>query len=94
MWEKQIRAERALNVAYEAQMKAARAVRKAKMGLKKKPEDDYHSLASSGTLSGNAAHDSETHGEGTQTSSSSSSSDAESSHNEGRSPERASKERK
>lgn len=81
MWEKQIRAERALNVAREAQLKAARAVRKAKMGLKKKPDgsiDGYNGLGSPGSLSGNGSKD---HGDETHTSSSSSS-DAESSHSE------------
>ncbi|KAF4978819.1 hypothetical protein FZEAL_4863 [Fusarium zealandicum] len=80
MWEKQIRAERALNVAREAQLKAARAVRKAKMGLKKKSDgdmDDYDGLGSPGSLSGNGSKD---HGDETHTSSSSS--DAESSHSE------------
>lgn len=81
MWEKQIRAERALNVAREAQLKAARAVRKAKMGLKKKPDgsiDGYNGLGSPGSLSGSGSKD---HGDETHTSSSSSS-DAESSHSE------------
>ncbi|KAM5367230.1 hypothetical protein ACJZ2D_010140 [Fusarium nematophilum] len=88
MWEKQIRAERALNVAREAQLRAARAVRKAKMGLKKKSDgtmDGYNGLGSPGDLSGNTSGD---HGDETHTSSSSSSSDAESSHSEEHSRER------
>ncbi|KAF7562695.1 hypothetical protein G7046_g1443 [Stylonectria norvegica] len=91
MWEKQIRAERALDVAREAHLKAARAMRRANMGGKKKseaPMDGYNSLASSGTLSGKAAsHDSKSKGEDTN-SSSSSSSDAESTHTAEHSTER------
>lgn len=92
MWEKQIRAERALTVAREAHLKAARAVRRANMGGKKKadaPIDGYNSLASSGTLSGNAnGHGARGKGEET-TSSSSSSSDEESTHTEEHSRERS-----
>lgn len=84
MWEKQIRAERALDVAREAQLKAARAVRRANMARKKQSEgnlDGYNSVASSGTLSGNAtSHGSKGKGEESNSSSSSSSSDGESSH--------------
>lgn len=93
MWEKQIRAERALTVAREAQLKAARAVRRANMGGKKKPDapiDGYNSLASSGTLSGNAnGHGARGKGEEETSSSSSSSSDAESTHTEEHSRERS-----
>lgn len=91
MWEKQIRAERALDVAREAQLKARRAVRRANMGGKKKSDDGYASLASSATLSGKPGvhvckgQEDETTSSST---SSSSSSDAESSHTEEHSPER------
>ncbi|KAF5017807.1 hypothetical protein F66182_10237 [Fusarium sp. NRRL 66182] len=87
MWEKQIRAERALTVAREAQMKAARALRKAKMGPKRNSDgamDSYSGLGSPGSLSGTG---SQGHGEDTNTSSSSSS-DAESSHSVEHSRER------
>ncbi|RBR09827.1 uncharacterized protein FIESC28_09706 [Fusarium coffeatum] len=87
MWEKQIRAERALDVAREAQMKAARAVRKAKMGLKRNSDvaiDSYSGLGSPGSLSGTG---SQGHGDDTHTSSSSSS-DTESSHSGDHSRER------
>lgn len=53
MWEKQIRAERALDAAREAQRKAARAVRRANMQGDSQTvpsRDGYNSLASSGTL--------------------------------------------
>lgn len=86
MWEKQIRAERALDVAREAQMKAAKAVRKAKMGLKRNSDaaiDSYDGLGSPGSLSGTG---SQGHGDDTHTSSSSSS-DTESSHSEEHSSE-------
>jgi hypothetical protein len=56
MWEKQIRAERALDAAREAHLKAARAMRRANMGSKKQPEDPiegYNSLKSSSALAGN-----------------------------------------
>ncbi|KAG9498809.1 hypothetical protein J7337_009620 [Fusarium musae] len=87
MWEKQIRAERALNVAREAQLKAARALRKAKMGPKRNSDgaiDSYNALGSSGSISGSGSqgHEDDTH------TSSSSCSDAESSHSEERSMER------
>lgn len=87
MWEKQIRAERALDVAREAHMKAAKAVRKAKMGIKRNSDaaiDGYTGLGSSGSLSGTG---SQGHGDDTHTSSSSSS-DTESSHSEEHSRER------
>jgi ABC-type transport system involved in Fe-S cluster assembly fused permease/ATPase subunit len=86
MWEKQIRAERALNVALQAQLKAARALRKAKMGMKRNSEGaiaSYDDLESSGSLSGTG---SQGHGDDTHTSSSSS--DAESSHSGDHSRER------
>ncbi|KIL84842.1 hypothetical protein FAVG1_12071 [Fusarium avenaceum] len=86
MWEKQIRAERALNVALQAQLKAARALRKAKMGMKRNSEGaiaSYDDLESSGSLSGTG---SQGHGDDTHTSSSSS--DAESSHSGDHSSER------
>lgn len=57
MWEKQIRAEKALDAAREAHLRAARAVRRANMGGTREQsettEDGYNSLASSGSLSGN-----------------------------------------
>lgn len=86
MWEKQIRAERALNVALQAQLKAAKALRKAKMGMKRNPDGtiaSYDDLESSGSLSGTG---SQGHGDDTHTSSSSS--DAESSHSGDHSIER------
>lgn len=89
MWEKQIRAERALDVAREAHQRAAKAVRRANMGGKKKsdaPLDGYNSLASSGTLSGNAT--SKGKEDESTSSTSSASSDAESSHTDEHSPER------
>ncbi|KAK7428945.1 ATP-binding cassette-type vacuolar membrane transporter Hmt1 [Neonectria magnoliae] len=92
MWEKQIRAERALDAAREAHLKAARALRRANMGIKKKsdaPMDGYNSLASSGTLSGNAtSHGCKGKGDESTSSSSSASSDVESSHTEEHSRER------
>ncbi|KAH7326423.1 half-sized multidrug resistance protein [Stachybotrys elegans] len=89
MWEKQIRAERALENAREAQMKAAKAMKRANMQSKKpaeKPMDGYNSLASSGTLVGN--HSGHTKGDTEEptscsgSSGSSASSDAESTHEE------------
>ncbi|KHO00720.1 heavy metal tolerance protein precursor [Metarhizium album ARSEF 1941] len=82
MWEKQIRAERALDAARQAHLKAARAIRRANMGSKPPEEvttEDYHSVGSSGTLSGNATSRGN-RGEETTSASSSSSSDAESTH--------------
>ncbi|KFA67385.1 hypothetical protein S40285_00163 [Stachybotrys chlorohalonatus IBT 40285] len=87
MWEKQIRAERALDAAREAQLKAAKAMRRANMGSTKPAEtplDGYSSVASSGTLSGNG-HGRNGKGTGedsTSSSGSSASSDAESTHEE------------
>lgn len=55
MWEKQIRAEKALDAAREAHLKAARAMRRANMGGQKQVEasgDGYNSLTSSGSLTG------------------------------------------
>lgn len=87
MWEKQIRAERALDAAREAHLKAARAMRRANMGSKTPDEatmEDYHSMGSSGTLSGNATsrgnRGEETTSASSSASGSSSSSDAESTH--------------
>jgi ABC-type transport system involved in Fe-S cluster assembly fused permease/ATPase subunit len=92
MWEKQIRAERALDAAREAHLKAARALRRANMGSKKQAADTiegYNSLKSTGPLSGNTlAHKmvaknkegGDTTSSSASTSSSSASSDAESSH--------------
>lgn len=87
MWEKQIRAERALDAAREAHLKAARAMRRANMGSKTPEEatiEDYHSLGSSGTLSGNATsrgnQGEETTSASSSGSASSASSDAESTH--------------
>lgn len=89
MWEKQIRAERALDAAREAHLKAAKALRRANMGGKKQsdsPMDGYNSLGSSATLSGNATErdgvgrDDEDPTSASSSSHSSSSSDAESTH--------------
>lgn len=90
MWEKQIRAERALDAAREAHLKAARAVRRANMGSKTPEEatiEDYHSIGSSGTLSGHATSRGNM-GEETTSASSSSSSDAESTHSHDREDDR------
>jgi ABC-type transport system involved in Fe-S cluster assembly fused permease/ATPase subunit len=54
MWEKQIRAERALDAAREAQLKAKRAMRRANMRSETQTEtsrDEFNSLVSSGALS-------------------------------------------
>lgn len=95
MWEKQIRAEKALDAAREAHLKAARAIRRANMGHKKgteTPMNGYNSMDSSGSLSGNnGSHRSKNgHGEDTTTSGtgSSASSDVESTHTEEHSRER------
>ncbi|GAO14123.1 hypothetical protein UVI_02037890 [Ustilaginoidea virens] len=87
MWEKQIRAERAMDAAREAHLKAARAIRRANMGSKTPDEatmEDYHSLGSSGTLSGNATsrgiQGEETTSASSSASGSSASSDAGSTH--------------
>lgn len=97
MWEKQIRAERALTVAREAHLKAARAVRRANMGGKKKSDkamDGYNSLASSGSLSGNTngaknKGEEETTCSSSSSSSSSGGSDSESTHTKEHSRERS-----
>lgn len=93
MWEKQIRAEKALDAAREAHLKAARAIRRANMGHKKgtdTPMDGYNSTGSSGSLSGNNGSHRSHHGHSEDTttsgSGSSASSDVESSHTEERSP--------
>jgi ABC-type transport system involved in Fe-S cluster assembly fused permease/ATPase subunit len=94
MWEKQIRAERALSAARQAHARAARALRRANMGGKKQADanlDGYNSLASSDTLSGNAMNYGAKHQAEEPTSASSTSlesSDAESSNNEERPNER------
>lgn len=96
MWEKQIRAERAVDAAKEATLRAARALRRANMNQKKgteTPLDGYNSLGSSASLSGNNASrasknsKSEDTTEDTTTSGSSSS-DEESGHTGDRSRER------
>ncbi|KAG5946980.1 hypothetical protein E4U53_006494 [Claviceps sorghi] len=96
MWEKQSRAERALDAAREAHHKAARALRRANMGSKTPDEaamEDYHSLGSSGTLSGNATsrgiRGEETTSASSSASGSSASSDAESTHTEDHTDEHA-----
>lgn len=82
MWEKQIRAERALDAAREAHLRAARAMRRANMRGKQQtetPMDGYKNLGSTATL--NSANTSQTKGgEETTTSASSASSDVESTH--------------
>lgn len=50
MWEKQIRAERALDEAREAQMRAVRAMRRAHMRTEEE-NSEYDSMGSSATLS-------------------------------------------
>lgn len=91
MWEKQIRAERALDAAREATLRASRALRRANMNHKKgteTPLDGYNSHGSSVSLSGNNVSrgsknsKSEDTAEETTTSGSSSSSDEESGHGE------------
>lgn len=88
MWEKQIRAERALDKAREATIKAAKAMKRANMGAKNdtadEHTDDYHTLGSSGTLSDNDTSKSKGDEESSSSSSSSGSSasisDVESTH--------------
>ncbi|KAG5963934.1 hypothetical protein E4U57_005802 [Claviceps arundinis] len=98
MWEKQIRAERALDAAREAHHKAARALRRANMGSKKTAKatmamERYHSCGSSGTLSGNATsrvvRGEETTSASSTMSGSSATSDAESTHTEDHTDEHA-----
>lgn len=101
MWEKQIRAERALDAAIEATQRATRALRRANMNHKKgveAPLDGYNSLGSSASLSGNNARSASKNSKSEDTteevttsgssSSSSSSSDEESGHTEEHSRER------
>ncbi|POR36071.1 Heavy metal tolerance protein [Tolypocladium paradoxum] len=85
MWEKQIRAERALDKAREATIKAAKAMKRANMGAKTdaadEHTDDYHTLGSSGTLSDNdTAKSKDEESSSSSSGSSASSSDAESTH--------------
>jgi ABC-type transport system involved in Fe-S cluster assembly fused permease/ATPase subunit len=92
MWEKQIRAERALDAAREAHFKAARAMRRANMGSKKQPEDPiegYNSLKSASVLAGNpnglksglkSSEEGSSSSSSSSASGSSASSDAESTH--------------
>jgi hypothetical protein len=87
MWERQIRAEKALMTAREAQLKAARALRRANMGGQKQAEasgDGYTSLASSGSLPGSGVQDrsgkSEEPTSASSAAGSASSSDTESTH--------------
>ncbi|KAJ6781906.1 hypothetical protein PWT90_10905 [Aphanocladium album] len=96
MWEKQIRAERALDAAREATLRATRALRRANMSHKKgteTPLDGYDSLGSSASLSGNNASRGSKNSKSEDTTeeattSGSSSSDEESGHTDERSPER------
>ncbi|UNI21410.1 ATP-binding cassette-type vacuolar membrane transporter Hmt1 [Purpureocillium takamizusanense] len=93
MWEKQIRAEKALDKAREATVKAAKALKRANMAAKKNAAevhgDDYHTLGSSGTLSDNETSKSKGDEESSSSSSgtSASSSDAESTHDDDHSSE-------
>ncbi|KGQ08689.1 Heavy metal tolerance protein [Beauveria bassiana D1-5] len=97
MWEKQIRAERALNAAREATQRATRALRRANMSHKKgteTPLDGYNSVGSSASLSGNNASRGSKKSKSDDTTeeittSGSSSSDDESGHTEEHSPERS-----
>lgn len=96
MWEKQIRAERALDAAREATLRATRALRRANMSHKKAAEaplDGYNSLGSSASLSGNNARSGSKNSKSEDTTeevttSGSSSSDEESGHTEEHSRER------
>lgn len=92
MWEKQIRAERALQNARTAQIKAARAMRRANMGKSEVEEhiEGYHSHGSSESLSaqGENGGSKASRGEGT---SSSASSDSESESHSGHDNHRAKK---
>ena len=82
MWEKQIRAERALDKAREATIRAAKAMKRANMGAKTTVADEhaeeYHTLGSSGTLSDNDTAKSKGDEESSSSSGSSASSDVES----------------
>ncbi|KAM4068149.1 ABC transporter [Hirsutella rhossiliensis] len=89
MWEKQIRAERALDKAREATIKATKAMKRANMGAKngtaEEHTDDYHTLGSSGTLSDNDTAKSKGEEDCSSSSSpSSASSDVESAHEDER----------
>ncbi|EGX96312.1 heavy metal tolerance protein precursor [Cordyceps militaris CM01] len=96
MWDKQIRAERALDAARTATLRATRFLRKANMGHKKgteTPLDGYNSLGSSATLTGNNASRGSKNSKSDDTTeevttSGSSSSDEESGHTDDHSPER------
>lgn len=91
MWERQIRAERALDAAREAHLKAARAMRRANMRTETQTvasRDEYNSMASSETLSSVIKPGVDLKSEELTSSSSSgshSSSDAESTHTDERS---------
>jgi hypothetical protein len=94
MWEKQIRAEKALDAAREAHLKAARAMRRANMGGQKQPAasgEGYNSLASSTSLAGDGTNQEAQSKSEEPTSASSSgstsSSDTESTHSDARSGE-------
>lgn len=89
MWEKQIRAERALDKAREATIKATKAMKRANMGAKNdaaaEHTDDYHTMGSSGTRSDNDTAKSKGEEECSSSSSpSSASSDVESAHEDER----------
>lgn len=91
MWEKQIRAEKALDAAREAHLKATRAMRRANMGQKQSETsgEGYESLASPGSLLGSGANQGAPGKSEEPTSASSfnsaSSSDSESTHTDERS---------
>ena len=94
MWEKQIRAEKALDAAREAHLKAARAMRRANMGGQKQSEtssEGYNGLAAPGSLPSNGTDQGPQSKSEEPTSASSSastsSSDTESTHPEDRSDE-------
>lgn len=81
MWEKQIRAERALDKAREATIKAAKAMKRANMGGKKDSAAEHtDDLGSSGTLSDNDTSNKSKEEECSSSSPSSESSDVESAH--------------
>lgn len=91
MWDKQIRAEKALDAAREAHLKAARAMRRANMGGQKQGEgskDGYNGLSDSG---GEGAQPDPQSNSGEHTSASSggsaTSSDTDSTHTDERSEE-------
>lgn len=93
MWARQIQAERALDAAREAHLKAARALRRANMGRQKQLEasrNGYNSLASSGMLSVDASKPSDGRSDEATSASctaSSSSSDIDSEHADDRTDE-------